>query len=215
MMPKFRVASTTILIGLVLLFGMVMVTVASSGIGTVLGAPALTYMPFVGNEYWASGTKISFDRYLDGAPITQDTVLHGDEFSAAGILLAGAPTGSYCADATAAAILVPPHAFGGLDFTFLSSSRPGSATGCNGVAVEVTFLQGVSEVTIVFGGATTEYVLSAYDSVGNLLGTATKMGESGAGTSAITFSSGTTNIKRITFGHEQAITAITELHYKR
>ena len=87
--------------------------------------------------------------------------------------------------------------------------------GCNAVAVEITFLEEVSEVTIVFGGATTEYILTAYDGDDNVLGTATQTAEMGAGTFDVTFSSGTANIKRVTFGHELAITAIKELRYSR
>ncbi len=214
-MSKFRITSTIFLIGVVLLSGIVMVAVASGETDPALVDPILTYIPFVGSEYWSGGTQISFDRYLDGTPVTQDTILNGDEFSAAGILLAGAPTGSYCAAATATAIQTPPHSVGGIDFIFLTSSRPDTSVGCNAVAVEITFLEEVSEVTIVFGGATTEYILTAYDGDDNVLGTATQTAEMGAGTFDVTFSSGTANIKRVTFGHELAITAIKELRYSR
>ncbi len=216
MKSRFRIPFVVFVACILLLSSVVMASTPENEAGSEPENGFFTYFPLVGSEFISRGfVRVAFDRYPDGTPIIADTILNGDEFSAAGILLAGAPTDSYCADATSTAILVPPHHVGGLDFTFLTSSRSDTSLGCNAVAVEITFEEAVSEVTVVFGGASVEYVLTAYDGADNELGVATQSAEVGAGVFDVTFDSGISNIKRVTFGHETAITAVTEVRYWR
>jgi hypothetical protein len=157
---------------------------------------------------------ITFDALPDGTPITTDRILNGDEFQSAGILLAGAPQGSYCAEATATKILVPPHHVS-IDFTFLSSSRPDELNGCDGVPVEITFTEPVAEVELTFAGASTTYTMEVYDSAGNLIQTVTKDAVYGGDTAVIGAGSTAGNIKRVVFGKQASITAIQQVRYKR
>jgi len=214
MRSRFQISIAVFMVCVALFSGMAIVTIASNETVAPEDASS-TYFPLIGSGFMSGGfVRVPFDRYLDGTPVTADTILTGDEFSDVGILLAGAPTGSYCSEATTTAILVPPHSVGGIDFTFLTSSRPDTSLTCSSVPVEIMFLESVSEVTIVFGGAAVEYVLTAYDADDNALGSDTQTAEMGAGTFDVTFSSGTSDIKRVTFGRELAVTAITEVIFR-
>jgi hypothetical protein len=157
---------------------------------------------------------ITFDAFPDGTPVTTDRILDGDEFQSAGILLAGAPQGSYCAEATATKILVPPHHVS-IDFTFLSSSRPDELSGCDGVPVEITFIEPVVEVELTFAGASSTYTMEVYDSAGNLIQTVDRQAVYGGGTTVIGAGSSSGNIKRVVFGKQASITAIQQIWYKR
>jgi hypothetical protein len=161
-----------------------------------------------------SETTISFDENPDGTTITSDTILNGDEFQSAGILLAGAPQDSYCAEATATKILVPPHQVS-IGFTFLTSSRPNDLSGCETVPVEITFVESVTEVTLTFAGASATYTMEVYDSAGNLLQTVNKDAVFGGGTFEISYASGSANIKRITFGRKTALTSIKQIQFEK
>jgi hypothetical protein len=57
--------------------------------------------------------------------------------------------------------------------------------------------------------------MKAYDSGGRLLGTVQGDAVLNAGTFEVTFSSGSSNVSRVTFGHQAAVTAIKEIYYER
>jgi|GEM_PF-2199288 len=161
-----------------------------------------------------STISIEFDSYPDGAPTTSDRILNGDEFLSKGIRLAGAPESSYCTEATMAAIR-GPGTYNGVTFNFLTSASPGQVNRCNGIPVEIMFTDPVRQVTLTFAGASVTYTMKAYNVGGGLLGTVQEDAVLAAGTFEIDFSSTSANIKRITFGSEQAITAIKQIAYKR
>ena len=162
----------------------------------------------------APTTTILFDRYPDGTLITADTLLDGDEFMSLGIRVAGAPETSTCEDATSAAILVPPHHVGSIDFTFLTSSTP-AELGCHHVPVEITFVEAVREVTLVFAGPSVVFTVKAYDQADDLLGTADQEAVLYGGTFEVSYASAGTDIARITFGSEGVTTAVKELRFAR
>lgn len=156
--------------------------------------------------------KIAFDSLPDGSPIITSRILGGDEFLSKGIRLGGAPESSYCADATVAAILLPNSY--SIPFHFLTTASPGEINRCNTIPVAITFVDPVREVSLTFTGASVTYTMKAYDSGGGLIGTVQKDAVI-SGTFNITFTSGSPNIARVTFGKETAVTAIKEINYKR
>ncbi|MCP4165442.1 MAG: hypothetical protein GY759_06060 [Chloroflexi bacterium] len=223
-----RTLLVSLLVSLFLLAGSDSIAdiIADSIASTGHDAPYLTlpedshslFLPFINYGYPSShiiSVQVPFDEYPDGTPITADTILSGDEFKAKGILLAGAPQGDYCSDATAAAILVPPHHVGFIDDTFLTSSFPVEPPGCHAVAVEIRFIEPVREVKLVFYGSSSIYTLTAYDATDTVVGAAHQESVVGEGTVDIQYVSDLSNIHRITFGREASITAVKELHYKK
>jgi hypothetical protein len=163
-------------------------------------------------------TSITFSSFPNGVFITDDVILKGDEFIEKGILVAGAPESSYCADATSAAIHVPPGC-SGIPFTSLSTALPNNINSCNCIPIAITFTSLVRQVTLTFAGANVTYTMKAFDEKGNLLGTVQKDADINVsrkgGTFQITFSSTSDNINRVTFGRQTAITAIKEIHYEQ
>ena len=165
----------------------------------------ITLVPVLG---WV---KVTFEELPNGTPINTNRILSGDEFQTRGLLLlAGAPESSYCADATVAAIRLPES---NKPFNYLTTARPDNIIACNTIPVAITFTSPVRKVSLVFAGASTTYTMKAYDSVGNILGTAQQDAVSGGGTFQVTFGSTSTNIKRVTFGHQASTTAVKEIHY--
>jgi hypothetical protein len=156
--------------------------------------------------------SITFETYLDGTPISPNTLLTGNEFLSRGIRLSGAPESTYCADATLAAIR-SAGTYSGITFPFLTSASPGNINRCNGVPVAISFIRPVQQVTLTFAGASVAYVLKAYNSDGILLGTIQKNAVLNAGTTDITFSDPSARISRVTFGCQTAVTAIKEIYY--
>jgi hypothetical protein len=158
--------------------------------------------------------RVAFDSYPDGTPITTDRILEGDEFLDMGIRLVGAPESSYCADATVAAIRRPGLS-GDITFNYLTSASPGNIKRCNTIPVAIIFISPVRQVTLTFAGASVTYTLKAYDSGGRLLGTAQEDAVWNGGTFEVLFSSESSNISRVTFGSQTAVTAIKEIYYER
>ena len=156
---------------------------------------------------------IRFDSYPNGSTITGDQFLNGDEFLDRGIRLAGAPEASYCSDATVTAIR-SPGSYVGLDFYFLTSASPGEINRCNSIPVAIIFTNPVYRVTLTFAGASVTYTMNVYDSAGNLIGTEQKDAVLNGGTSEVTFTSSVSNISRVTFGRQAAVTAIKEIEYE-
>ena len=159
-------------------------------------------------------TTVVFDHYPDGTPVTTDTILNGDELLSLGIRVAGAPESSYCGEATAAAILVPPHHIGAADFTFLTSSRP-DRLACHAVPVEISFVQAARKVMLIFAGSTDIHTMRVYDQSGSLLGEVYQPAVWGEGTFEVSYTSGSADIARITFGRETSTTIVKELRYWR
>jgi len=161
-----------------------------------------------------SAARISFDAFPDGTAVTGERILGGDEFVAAGILLAGAPEESYCAGATATAIRGSGR-YGGISFYFLTTAMPDEIDKCNGVPVEITFTEPVRQVTLTFAGASQMYTLKAYDDEGKLLGSSETEAVFGGGTFEAAYSSKQADISRVTFGRPLALTAVKEISYER
>jgi hypothetical protein len=155
-----------------------------------------------------SGVHIVFDALPDGTPISSDLILNGDEFLSKGIRLEGAPEGTYCSDAVAAILCSEPRK----NFNFLTTARPDNVRACHTVPVAIIFGKQVHLVTLIFAGASTTYTMKAYDSAGNLLGTVEQDALVDGGTFEVTFSS-KSDINRVTFGRELALTAIKEIYY--
>ena len=164
---------------------------------------------------------VHFGTLPDGTPVTTDLFLAGDEFGSQGVTLAGSPGSEefadppYCPDASAVAIHKPPQVG---EPNFLTAVSPGEIDHCNTIPIEITFISPVHQVTLTFFGASTTYTLQAYDTTGTLLGEVQQDAVFEGGTFEITFSSGSTNISRVVFGHipvrpEPALTAITEISY--
>lgn len=174
------------------------------------GASTATYLPLLlcAGAPW---TSVTFDRYPDGTLVIEHTILEGDEFAALGILLAAAPETSYCAEATAAAILLRDHS---MPFAHLTSSCP-DRFACHTVPVEIRFLEPVRTVRLFFAGASQTYSLQAYDSGGVLIGTAVQDAVFQGGVFEVEHVSASANISRVTFGHTMSKTAIKELLYVR
>jgi hypothetical protein len=156
--------------------------------------------------------QVTFDRYTDGSPITSDVILTGTEFQAQGILLAAAPESSYCSDAKFAAVRMA-GTYSKAD-NFLTTARPGAVNSCNTTLLEIQFINSARQVTLSFSGATVTYTMKVYDSRGSLLGTVQQGAVFGSGTFQISFSSGSANISRVTFGKQMAVTAVSQINFQ-
>ena len=160
-----------------------------------------------------SSTKmVTFDKYPDGAAIIVDTILQGDEFESEGIILSGAPVGSYCQEATSAGIMTPPHSVGLPSINFLTTTEPTDFR-CHGVPVKILFVKPVNEVHLTFYGASKEYTMKAYDQADNLLGKVDQDAVCCSDPFEISYSSIGYDIKYITFGSPSAITAVEKAAY--
>mgnify|MGYP001447892863 FL=1 len=156
--------------------------------------------------------QVTFDRYTDGSPITRDVILTGTEFQAQGILLAASPESSYCSDAKFAAVRMA-GTYGKAD-NFLTTARPGAVNSCNTILLEIQFINSARQVTLSFSGATVTYTMKVYDSRGSLLGTVQQGAVVGSETFQISFSSGSANISRVTFGKQTAVTAVSQINFQ-
>ena len=91
----------------------------------------------------------------------------------------------------------------------------------NARRIEITFIEPVREVALAFSGASTNYVMEVYAENEELLGSPVQMAEfSKEGRLfTISFSSGSANISRISFGAyletEAVVVAIREIRYVR
>lgn len=165
---------------------------------------------------------ISFDTFVDETPITSDILLEGNEYSSAGILLAGYPGPDefrdppYCQDANVVAI---HQALPSIGVNSLSAARPGEIDLCNTIPIEITFFEmPVLQVTITFFGSDNTYTMQAYNLEGDLLGEVQEESVFQSGTFTITYTSDSYNISRIIFGKipvrpEPAGTFITKIQY--
>jgi hypothetical protein len=92
----------------------------------------------------------------------------------------------------------------------LSTARPDALNACNGVPLEFTFAGPVREVTVRFYGAAADYLLAAYDANGTRLGSSTAQGSPYDYSRAfvVTYSSGSANISRVTFGQQASLTMV-------
>jgi hypothetical protein len=169
---------------------------------------ALPYLPVEGPD----PTTVVFDHYPDGTPVTTDTILKGDEFLSLGIRLAGVPESHYCPNATSAAILVPPHHIGAVNFTFLTSSEP-DRLACKEVPVAISFEQDMRKVALVFAGTTGTHIMEVYDRSGSMLGAIYPSAVWGGGTFDAIYTSANRDIARVTFGRSGSTTIIKELRY--
>ena len=153
---------------------------------------------------------VTFEKYPDGTPILDDTILQGDEFESKGIILSGAPEGTYCEEATSTAIMMEPHpSYVPTEF-FLTTSKPLDLT-CHTVPVKILFVNPVVYVQLTFYGASTEYTMKVYDQADNLLGTVDQVAVKWEGPFEISYSSSDYDIKYITFGLPQALTAVEKV----
>jgi hypothetical protein len=161
--------------------------------------------PTVEHEQPTIEYKYTFDTFPDGTPITGDTggtgdppvpqwkSLQGDEFSEWGFLVDATPQSSCVAVR--------------MNFCWSNNNYLAlldSATCVNNRRIEITFIEPVLEVTLVFSGASTNYKMEVYDENGGLLGSPVQMAELNEGEEAklftISFSSDSANIDHISFG---------------
>jgi hypothetical protein len=158
---------------------------------------------------------ISFNAFPDGTPITEDVILRGDEFAAQGVLFAGAPETSYCSGATATAIDVLPPNHCCTHAPYLTSVAPeGPMAFCDAVPVEITFVEPVREVRIVFEGASVVYTMTLYDSSDRLLARVGQSSTFCGGQREVSYRSPSARIRRLTFGRTYALTVVQEIHYR-
>jgi len=163
--------------------------------------------------------KYTFDSFPDGTPITGNTTnteghiwqsLQGDEFSEWGFLVASTPV-SNCVAVRMNFCWTTDNYLALLDGVSCSNSR----------RIEITFIEPVREVALAFSGASTNYVMEVYAENEELLGSPVQMAEfSKEGRLfTISFSSGSANISRISFGAyletEAVVVAIREIRYVR
>jgi hypothetical protein len=156
---------------------------------------------------------ITFDKLLDGSPVTEDRVLDRDDFAAKGIRLRGAPESAYCADGTTAAIR--KSGTYGFPFPFLTTSTHGEINRCNTVPVEITFDEPVRKVALVFSGASVTYDLKVFNQQGQLLTSVPQAAQFGGAPVEVSHAEAGADIAKVTFGHQTAVTAVKELRYER
>ena len=152
---------------------------------------------------------IPFDKFPDGTPITASTFVSANAFESKGILLGALSESSYCSNVVPAIMLPtagrPPS---------LTTADPSNIIRCNTVLVEVTFIDPVRSVTLTFWGASSPYQMKIYDKNGNNIGTEVKEGICCQDLLNISHISTTENIKRITFGYQASLVAVTNIVYE-
>lgn len=153
---------------------------------------------------------LRFEELPDGTPIDSSMILTGDEFTDWGVSLAAAPSGTYCEDAQPAIAVIPSR----YPAPMLTTGLPGNLGSCTGVPVRIVFQYAAKSVTVRFDGAVVDYDLTAYDSGGHVVATASREGQIGA-IRDVTVTSSSTNIAWVVFGHQAATTAILEVRLVR
>jgi hypothetical protein len=159
-------------------------------------------------------TGITFDTWPDGTPIVTDTLLEGDEFRAAGIMLRAQPESEYCSHATSVAILLPGTYFA-TPRHFLTSAAEDDIRSCNGIPVVISFEEPVRDVRLTFSGASIVYTMKVYDNSGRLLKTVDVESTLAGVSFEVGHISESANISFVTFGRETAVTAVEEVYYGR
>ena len=169
----------------------------------------LTVNPQVGAAF-----AFDFETYPDGTPTGADTYLNGDEFLDWGVFLEGAaPSQAGCGGAATEPII--RRGMYGLSGAFLTTAAPSDPDMCNFGPLTVRFTNLVQRATLTFAGATGTYVLSAYDSSGGFLGSATQDAVAYGGTFDVTLGATTNNIAYVTLsGPAGALTLITQVAYE-
>jgi hypothetical protein len=159
---------------------------------------------------------VTFDAFPDGTPIGSDIILNGDEFSAKGVWLEGAPAESAQCGGIATAPAIRRNQYG-ISGNFLTTAGSGDPAYCNFGPIGIRFGSPVSHVTLTFAGATATYVMEAYDSGGGFLGSATQNAVAYGGTFNVTMGSTVANIARVTLRSQTpgALTAITQIVYEQ
>ncbi|MGD8462575.1 MAG: FHA domain-containing protein [Anaerolineae bacterium] len=157
---------------------------------------------------------IRFDTFPDGTPIGSEMVLTGDEFLDWGIRLQGADASSSSCGGIATVPSIRRNTFG-VTGNFLTTSDPSDVIRCNFGPVGIRFSNPARRVTLTFTGASDVYTLSAYNGADVLLGTATQTAVAYGPPVEVTFTSGASNISRVTLGGPGgAVTAITAIEYE-
>ena len=115
------------------------------------------------------------------------------------------PDSSYCSDASRATLS------NWRGETVLSTGSS-SITTCNAVPISIEFTRPVRSVELTFLGAQVDYRMNVFNTSDGRIATRVQEG-SLSSERTISYTSGSPNIKRITFGRSTAITAILEIQF--
>ncbi|MBU0491541.1 MAG: M64 family metallopeptidase [Chloroflexi bacterium] len=187
------------------------------------GLPQFAYLPFCPvcqrhleqliHRYGTGETVVTFDRYPDGARITQPVLLQGPEFLAYGVALA--PDPEHYAPAVKAQPAILPGAYGATQhcLAMVLENDPAQHVARN---IRLAFDWPLQAVTITFHGATARYHLEAYDQAGHPIPGAVAYQDAvlHQGPHTITVRDAQNRIRQVEFGEDQSVTIITELRYR-
>ena len=148
---------------------------------------------------------------LDFRNLGATRIINEQHFSQEGIkYVRTKPQGTYCRAAKPAILAKGTY---NAPVSFLSTAAPTKLNSCNGVVLEFEFTSSVKQITVLFYGAATNYELTAYRSNGTRIGSNTKQGVAYnyGQPYAVTYTSGSKDISRITFGHQAALTMVVAI----
>jgi hypothetical protein len=162
----------------------------------------------------SSGTfRVGFQRAHDGTAVSADVPLEGHEYLSQGLYLLGAPSSSYCSQATGVALR--PVVGDGIRGPALTSAIRGAPASCNFVPVAFVFPRPVRRVQIEhISPAAASYEMTAFDRKGAaLVPLPEATGRDRA--RSMTFETRDACIAWVIFGHQAAVTAVTAIEYER
>jgi hypothetical protein len=153
-------------------------------------------------------------RVISFRHFTRNRFLQGDEYALEGIVkIKPVIGGAYCVDAQLALLQPAEH---DPPESFLTTARNSNVKECNTLPVSFEFADPVRSISIEFSGAAVPYELNAFDSKNHLIGQSTKNAQAySTEIYTVTFASPYTNIARITFGYEGAVTQIKQIKFQR
>lgn len=162
------------------------------------------------HRYGTGETVVSFERYPDGAKITKQALLKGNEFLAYGAAFAPDPSHYEPNLKGQPAILNGSHSVTGNHLAITEAGKYKHSMR----NIHITFDWPLKEVTITFYGATSPYHLEAYDKNGAPIAKNHQQAVLKQGPFKVTVKDPKKRIRKVEFGHDVSITAITELRFR-
>jgi hypothetical protein len=175
---------------------------------TTGGGEATTTTPTT--EPLGQEVVVPFNTRPDGGALTADLPLSGNEYTGKGIRLR----------AVAGACPATPQAgirredTNEVSVPYLTTMDPNDSSLCNDSPIEIEFTQPVRRVTLVFTGASALYTMDLFGPSGQAIKSVPGEAVQGGALAEVS-ATDVGDIAKVTFGRPGAVTAVTEIRYRR